>query len=204
MSDFDEAACRARAEKATEGPWEVGDWWHIQGAAMCQCHRHGELVWQGRRDINGKQMHAHIHRRHRPIGGDVMQADATSGVPLPVIVGNDWGDATTPADAEFIAHARTDVPALLALLDKARALGDRHQLETEQQRERAERAEAELAEARGAIERVKALADANDARLSKSGAASYTGIGSAAIRAALAPALALAPTPPDENPGGGQ
>ncbi|WP_028654872.1 hypothetical protein [Nocardioides sp. J54] len=143
MSDFDEAACRARVEKATEGPWRRAE------------QTHGE--WFG------------IHSEFFALG-NIFDAP----------------------DAEFIAHARTDFPALLTLLDKARAelaeargehgggwfmsqaewadwsndlarlVPEEYEADVEQE-EIIERALADLVRrakaAEGAIERVKALAD---------------------------------------------
>lgn len=59
----------------------------------------------------------------------------------------DWYE--TEADAEFIAHARTDIPLLLAALDEARTQVER--LHFDLDREARARQEAE-----GAIERVRA------------------------------------------------
>ena len=101
------------AQAATPGPWEVGDWWHIQSAALCECHRYGDLVWSGVRDINGRPMEAHVHRKTRPIGSDITQATALDGHPLDVTIGNDYGPALGAADAEHIASWSPDVALLL-------------------------------------------------------------------------------------------
>lgn len=50
-------------------PWEV-DCYHVAGVMPSRfgegrcawCARGGGLIWTGRRDINGKQMLAHVHR----------------------------------------------------------------------------------------------------------------------------------------------
>ena len=81
------AEIRARAEAATEGPWEAtweegDDWWSITGAPQ-------------------------------RVGADgpwaLCPEVATS-------------DARDPADATFIAHARTDVPDLVAEIERLREL----------------------------------------------------------------------------------
>jgi hypothetical protein len=73
MTDIDRAAMRARAEAATEGPWDY----------VCQ--------------------------------GVVAQFTQSSedAMDNPVATGR------TDADGEFVAHARTDIPALLAALEDA-------------------------------------------------------------------------------------
>ena len=71
------AEIRARAENATDGPWE--DWGGV--------------------DANG------VTRASGPITWD-----------------DHGGEVFKPADAEFIAHARTDVPALLAAVEAVREL----------------------------------------------------------------------------------
>lgn len=96
------ALLRERAEAATPGPWEVGDYWHIQGAKHCRCEA-GPLVWEGVRDINGTRMQTHVHRRAEALGGDVMQAVAADGNPANITIPNDWGDATSKPDAAYIA-----------------------------------------------------------------------------------------------------
>src|SRR5690606_29381538 len=111
-------AIAARANAATEGQWEVVARYHIQGASHCACRpNYGPLVWEGRRDINGHVMQTHIHRRSRPLGDD----DTTvygGALPEPVVVAlsTDEYVRISAEDAEFIAHARTDVPALVAAL----------------------------------------------------------------------------------------
>ena len=86
MSDFDRAAARERAEKATPGPW-VNDkfWWKIGSTRGL-----ADGYWQG---IDGVgDVHGYVA---------VIQGD----------------DPEAAVDAEFIAHARTDLPAALDALD---------------------------------------------------------------------------------------
>lgn len=83
MNDFE--AIRARAEKATRGPWETSTTSRDPGARMV--------------DI--------------PDGDDVMSLAWELGGGL---VG------MSPANADFVAHAREDIPALLAMRDAVLAM----------------------------------------------------------------------------------
>lgn len=47
------------------------------------------------------------------------------GLVWPERMGDPVSGSTEMADAEFIAHAREDLPRLLAVLDRVRALADR-------------------------------------------------------------------------------
>ena len=112
-------AIRAREQEATEGPWERGDRQHVAGVlpeqfgeGRCAFCRMGEPTWVGRRSINGKRMLAHVHTQDKPYiewGIYALREDGS------VIVVNDTYEygLMDDADAEFIAHAREDVPWLL-------------------------------------------------------------------------------------------
>ena len=122
MSDpLDVDAAEARANAATPGPWVRGDRWHVAavmpelfGEGKCSaCARHGEPTWVGRRYINGKRMLAHVHEAAKNWYECGIVAVRDSG-PISVVVETDEYGLLDPADAEFIAHARTDVPALIA------------------------------------------------------------------------------------------
>lgn len=118
-------AIEARANAATEGPWEVGDRYHIQGASHCACRpSHGPLVWEGRRGINGQVMQTHIHRRPLPLDDDETTVYG-GALPEPVVIALSTDEYVhiSAEDAEFIAHARQDVPALVAAV---RAVLDLH------------------------------------------------------------------------------
>ena len=104
---------KARADAATEGPWEFGDRLHVQGESHCDCNPlRGPLVRREVMDINGEQMMAHVHRQEEarwPHGiyakdGEVVVNDT-----------EEYG-YMDDFDAEFIAHARTDLPAMAAAL----------------------------------------------------------------------------------------
>lgn len=86
---------QARADSATVGPWEAG-------------HR-SSLDWLS-------QSPAIDNDGHEP-GSAVGPADAVD--PL---WGSLWPSRNATADAEFIAHARTDLPALVAALRAALAV----------------------------------------------------------------------------------
>lgn len=117
----------ARANAATEGPWERGDVWHWAGVlaekfgegrcAWCQVD--GEPVWIGEADINGRQMLAHQHRDPTPYAYDHYISNEHGLVAGPY--GYEEGGVIDPADTEFIVHARTDVPALVAVVERQRA-----------------------------------------------------------------------------------
>lgn len=98
----------ARANAATEGPWEVGDRYHCQAADKCDCRQgYGPL-------IDTYQHHAwgtmHVHRSAEPWWDEGVRYRTDGGPPGDVV------REIEPADAEFIAHARQDVPALVAAL----------------------------------------------------------------------------------------
>lgn len=106
----------ARADAATEGPWERGDHYHVQAASHCQCWpEHGPLISEKRMDINGTMRLAHVHRRSEPLWGYGIYATTEYGGALVVNETSEYG-YMDDADAEFIAASRTDVPALVAAL----------------------------------------------------------------------------------------
>lgn len=106
----------ARADAATEGPWERGDHYHVQAASHCQCWpEHGPLISEKRMDINGTMRLAHVHRRSEPLWGYGIYAPTEYGGALVVNETSEYG-YMDDADAEFIAASRTDVPALVAAL----------------------------------------------------------------------------------------
>lgn len=159
MTELNLDEIRARAEKATPGPWERGHVWLLAGLIFddagnrlkdrtsatrcCYCHL-GEPVWSGMTDINGKQMRAHRHRDPAPYAPESAISDADGGM---VVYGGEDSGIVDAADAEFIAHAREDVPALIAEVDRLRL---------ERECARASRA-GQLLRARAAVDRVRKL-----------------------------------------------
>ena len=98
----------ARANAATEGPWEVGDRYHCQAADMCDCAPdRGPLIDTYQHPKWGTM---HVHRKDEPWWNEGVLFRKAGGPP-----GEVARDLATE-DAEFIAHARTDVPALVAAL----------------------------------------------------------------------------------------
>ena len=95
-------AIHARADKATEGEWEA---------------RH-------RANLDWLSQSPHVDNDGHEPGSSVGLADAVD--PL---WGSLWPSRNANADAEFIAHARTDVPALVGAL---RAVLDMHKPRAEQ------------------------------------------------------------------------
>jgi hypothetical protein len=98
MSRVELDAVQARTDAATEGPWA----W--------------EMV--GEKDNDWAIGHV-IDEDDQPISG---QLETGQGVVVDAVCEN--GIDSSPADAAFIAHARTDVPALVAELRVARTFRD--------------------------------------------------------------------------------
>lgn len=119
------------AAEATPGPWIVGDRWHVAGVMpekfgdgrCAKCNSGNPVVWEGRRDINGTKMQAHVHQSPEPWYGDGHQIFAYDGGPSRVTIAGNYdyeeGGILSPADCEFIAAASPDVVTrLLADLEK--------------------------------------------------------------------------------------
>ena len=112
MSDPHEtlARIRAQAEKATEGPWEVGDRYHCQSADKCDCRPdYGPLVDTYQHEAWGAM---HVHRADEPWWNEGVLFREPGAPPGEV------GREIIREDSEFIAAARTTVPALLDALEK--------------------------------------------------------------------------------------
>ena len=111
---------RALANAATPGPWERGNWYHVQESTHCTCSQyHGPLVGIDPHGVLGEM---HVHRySDAPLWREGIRArdDATGGVDV-VIESDEYG-TMSDADAEFIAAAREAVPQLLDQLDQAEA-----------------------------------------------------------------------------------
>jgi hypothetical protein len=113
----------ARLKAATPGPWEYGDRQYIAGVMPDRygedrcvfCARTGEPTWTGRRNINGKQMLAHIHTGLIPDYQTGIVAFRVDGSCSVVIETDEYG-LMDSKDADFIAHAREDIPYLLEAL----------------------------------------------------------------------------------------
>ncbi len=115
-------AIQARANAASPGPWEAGQWWHIQGAQFCPCSPEWGPAHVQRMSINGTMMDAHRHRMPRPYDRHVIYTEPyKDGHPRSVVVTTEEYGAMDPADAEFIAHAREDIPALIAEIVRLRS-----------------------------------------------------------------------------------
>ena len=106
MNRLDEIEARANA--ATEGPWEVGDRYHCQAADMCDCAPdRGPLIDTYQHPKWGTM---HVHRKDEPWWNEGVLFRKAGGPPGEVACD------LAAEDAEFIASARTTVPALLDLL----------------------------------------------------------------------------------------
>lgn len=133
-------AIRAREAAATPGPWVAGDVFghasvifnrfgkivgagHVDATRCALCPL-GEPVWTGRRDINGEDMPAHRHRERHPSHPEHLISSAATGR---LVAGNfnyETGGIIQPADTTFVEHARTDIPELLAEVDRLNAVVD--------------------------------------------------------------------------------
>lgn len=109
-TELDEAAIRARLEAATPGPWVVFDMDDAEKRKDEPLNEPGQgwyWVWSEPR---------------LPYYGAVLEPERDHPAAIGSAAINDSeGGAQEQADAEFIAHARTDVERLLAALDEARA-----------------------------------------------------------------------------------
>ena len=107
---IDIEAIRARAEKATEGPWVLASADIFPEDREAQ--RNGRPYWTITEPEEGMTI------RRGPMGSKHMD-------PARVIDGAGFdadGIYGSTPDLEFIAHARTDIPALLSEIDRLRAI----------------------------------------------------------------------------------
>jgi hypothetical protein len=121
------AEIEARTNAATPGPWEAGDVWLMAGVVWdadhsrvgvkagthcAHCHL-GAPVWSGRANINGTVMPAHRHRSPEPYALEHHISSADGGGTVAGNYDYEDGGILRREDAEFVAHARADVPWLL-------------------------------------------------------------------------------------------
>lgn len=100
MTDIDLAAIRARAEAATEGPW----------------------YWRNTMDVLLLGARSKLVMGFRRFGMNGAQPEFRNSDNLMEPAGK--ANIYDYPDAEFIAHAREDVPALLALVEQQQAALD--------------------------------------------------------------------------------
>lgn len=121
------AEIRARADAATEGPWVRGDRKRIAGVTgrfgedrCVYCKEGTEPSWVGVRDINGTEMLAHVHAASAFTWWDhgIYATRAAATDSICVVRDTDEYGLMYPADAEFIAHARQDIPWLLSEIER--------------------------------------------------------------------------------------
>jgi len=113
MSDLDLEAIRQRCERATEGPW-----------AIESCGEKGDGS-----DVVGVVFGPDDEACEHPLLGDLPACD-DEGEPIDyyrdeVVAEFYHGNRRPHADARFVAHARSDVPALLAEVTRLRAENER-------------------------------------------------------------------------------
>ena len=113
LTDADLAAIERRCTAATPGPWRVG-------ALFAQClrqheHRRGDCDFRHYWTDDGTEIHFGPSRDGLPYDGDTGDS----------MVAGQWdyeeGGVRRVEDAQFIAAARQDVPALVAEVRRLRA-----------------------------------------------------------------------------------
>lgn len=118
MTDLNEWLKERRTihNAATEGPWESGNWYHVQGESHCTCRsEYGPLVGI---DPEGAFGRMHIHRRPEPAWEDGVRArdDSTGGFEV-VIDTSEYG-GTSEGDRAAIVDAHNTLPAALTAIEK--------------------------------------------------------------------------------------
>lgn len=102
--DVDLAAIEARANAATEGPWDIDSHNHLAHGCRCMSCYDQATVWQTTNGLFCED----VPREPNDFGREPERCE-------------DFG--YTYEDAVFIAHARTDVPVLLAEVRRLNAAG---------------------------------------------------------------------------------
>jgi hypothetical protein len=130
MGELDLEAIEAREQAASPGPWERGFVWLTAGLMFDESQNHvaaksatrcaychlGEPVESGRMDINGTVMRAHRHRHPEPWNTESGISGASGFVVATEVLAEE--------DTVFMAHARTDVPAMAAEIRRLERLLD--------------------------------------------------------------------------------
>ena len=124
-----------RSKDATPGPWEIGVWYHLAAVhdetadpeweyrktfawGCCAMCREGNepIATVSRESRTGRMCNYHVHRSECQNEWRQVVSAHTYGD----ICGNydyeEGGVASTREDAEFIAHAREDIPYLLDVI----------------------------------------------------------------------------------------
>jgi hypothetical protein len=134
------AAIKERAGKATAGPWARSHFVDQQRYA------HMGDVWKTEREYEEQR---------------IVRAGGPQGPKVCVLP----DDNLAQFDADFIAHARSDVPALLAALDAAQAERDLLATDYDQALQRAKRSEEKFTTAHQFIDARDRMIDAAQARI---------------------------------------
>lgn len=108
--------------EASPGPWEAGNYYHVQGADMCRCDpSRGPLVGI---DPDGEYGEMHVHRRSEPwLEYGIRSRDDSVGGYEIVVETEEYG-LMDDKDREFVVLARTAVPALSEAIRDVLALHD--------------------------------------------------------------------------------
>lgn len=123
------AELKTVAEKATPGPWHLGDRWHIQGAEFCTCaEMYGPLIREQLMDINGEMMLAHVHEGAQswyPHG--IMTEPWEDGHPRSVVyTTSEYGHPAREDEEHIATFDPPTVLALIAAVEGVMALIDEH------------------------------------------------------------------------------
>lgn len=124
MNDEWLAEIKARAERATPGPWEVlGETMHGSPGLACEASCGLGLVpkrIERAGDVEGFSYLPPDTKIHVLVGEEVEDVIGPDGQHVVCLGGHDYDDkgVMDMQDAEFIAHARTDVPALIAEIER--------------------------------------------------------------------------------------
>lgn len=109
---------KERCERATPGPWRVGNPYVVAPVRDDKCMLCDMSEPLATVTENGQTCHVHFDDRQYEDDWRDIASEST----FETIVGDysydSGGVATTRADAEFIAHAREDVPALIAEVER--------------------------------------------------------------------------------------
>ena len=133
-AELDLAAIKSRLEKSTPGPWVVGERYRVgrvydsaYGTGRCVYCDEYELAGEFYEDYRGNRSAFHIHELPESLVDDYTEVFAFTGETRPVMVvgleGYGYeGGVLNPSDTDFIVHARDDIPALIAEVERLNTL----------------------------------------------------------------------------------
>lgn len=116
MTSEELAAIKARAEAATPGPWEVGECNEVRAACPVVGFDRGTV----------DEMYVRHQECTYPNCQPIGMGDAPRGYRVFICETDNGAYGPLREDAEFIAHARTDVPALAEEVERLQKVADFH------------------------------------------------------------------------------